>query len=120
MGGLHHVLGVAEEQEHLALTDGRGELPPGPEGLADRPLHEGGVADGASETQNTPARKSGTSAAAASTASRVSSTPPGPERVTRRAPSPMSVTTSRTSVLRPTKELGRSSPAEGGSCWRWS
>jgi hypothetical protein len=59
----------------------------------------------ASPTQKTPALYSGTSDAAASRPSRVLPEPPGPVRVTSRAPSSMRSSTSCSSRSLPTKEL---------------
>ena len=67
-----------------------------------------GSRSGARPTQKTPALNSGTSSAAASIASRVFPVPPGPVKVTSRAPSRTSATTSPTSRSRPTKlDAGR-------------
>ena len=78
-------LEVVEKEKQLAVADVIGEVVPAPSARdrlrARAPLPE----SGARSTQKTPALNSGTSSAAASSASRVFPVPPGPVRATRGA-----------------------------------
>jgi hypothetical protein len=84
--GRDHVLAVVEHDEHLAVADQLGQ--PGRvrelERGGDRGADAGRIADGRQLDQATAELRSADSARAASNASRVLPTPPGPTRVTNR------------------------------------
>ena len=85
---LDDLLEVVEQEQQLALYRCTQPGRPGRRGLGHRgQATSAGSRSEARPTQKTPFPDSGTSSAAASIASRVLPVPPGPVRVTRRAPS---------------------------------